>query len=138
MEQCLALARQAKENGETAVGAIIVKDGMIVSEGMEATRGKLDPSAHAEMEAIKSACQTIGSLDLSEAILYTTVEPCFLCGFAIRTTRISRVVIGTNAGEVGALNSRHSFLADPEISNWGPPPKLLSGMLEIQARELLT
>ena len=89
------------------------------------------------MEAIREACQAVGSLDLAGSTLYTTVEPCFLCAYAIRATRVARVVMGTDAGEVGAVGSRHPFLSDPSFQRWGPPPSVAAGVLEEEARSLL-
>jgi len=137
MERCLELARDAGRSGETAVGSLVVRNGEIVGEGAEATRSKLDPSAHAEMEAIREACQTLGSLDLSGCTLYTTVEPCFLCAYAIRATRLRRVVMGTDAGEVGAVGSLHAFLSDSSFRCWGRPPQVATGVLADEARALL-
>jgi tRNA(Arg) A34 adenosine deaminase TadA len=137
MRRCLELARGARQAGETAVGSVVVRAGEVIGEGSEATRSRLDPSAHAEMEAIREACRAVGSLDLSGSTLYTTVEPCFLCGYAIRATRIERVVMGSDAGEVGAHGSRHAFLSDSAFENWGPPPEVVSGLLEDEARALL-
>ncbi len=137
MGRCLHLAREAKESGETAVGSLVVCNGEVIGKGVEATRRKRDPSAHAEMEAIREACQTLDSLDLSGSTLYTTVEPCFLCAYAIRATRVERVVMGTDAGEVGAVGSHHPFLSDPSFQRWGPPPSVVAGVLEEEARALL-
>ncbi len=116
------------------MGSVVVRHGRVIGEGAEATRGRLDPSAHAEVEAIREACRAAGSLDLSCATLYTTVEPCFLCDFVIRTSRIERVVVGTDAGEVGSLGSKYPLLADPSFRCWGPPPKVATGVLEEESR----
>jgi tRNA(Arg) A34 adenosine deaminase TadA len=83
MRRCLELAETAAMAGDTAVGALIVRDGEVVAEGVERTRTILDPSAHAEVEAIRAACQRLDTLDLRGCVLYSTVEPCVLCGYAI-------------------------------------------------------
>jgi tRNA(adenine34) deaminase len=137
MKRCLELAQQAREAGETAVGSLLVRDGSIVGEGAEATRGRLDPAAHAELEAIRAACLQLKSMDLSDCTLYSTVEPCLLCGYAIRATGIQRVVVGTSAGEVGAIRSSHAFLSDASFLKWGHPPSVTTGVLEVEARALL-
>jgi tRNA(adenine34) deaminase len=137
MGRCLELARQARDGGETAVGSLLVRDGSILSEGVEATRASLDPAAHAELEAIRAACRRLGAMDLSDCTLYSTVEPCLLCGYAIRATGIRRVVIGTSAGEVGAIGSNHAFLADAGFQKWSRPPSITTGILEAEARALL-
>lgn len=137
MERCIELAKEARSSGEVAVGSLVVRRGEVVGAGAEATRAKFDPSAHAELEAIREACRAVGSLDLSDCVLYTTVEPCFLCAYAIRATRVPRVVMGTDAGEVGAVRSRYPILSDPSFRRWGPPPELVSGVLAKEARALL-
>jgi len=138
MEQCLRLAREARSAGETGVGSLVVRGHRVIGRGAEATRGELDPSAHAEMVAIREACRTVGSLDLTGCTLYTTVEPCFLCAYAIRATRVGRVVVGTDAGEVGALGSRYAILSDGSFGCWGPPPEVRTGVLEEECRALRT
>ena len=137
MTRCLELARSARDAGETAVGSIVVRDGEVIGEGVEATKGQLDHSAHAELEAIRAACQREGSLHLTGATLYTTVEPCLLCGFAIRAAKISRVVIGTEAGEIGAVHGSYPFLTDGELTTLGEPPEVLSGVMADEARAIL-
>ncbi len=91
MRRCLELAETAALAGDTAVGALIVCGDEIVGEGVERTRATHDPSAHAEVEAIRQACQHLETLDLQGCSLYSTVEPCVLCGYAIRRTGIARV-----------------------------------------------
>jgi tRNA(adenine34) deaminase len=137
MESCLELARRAGDLGETAVGSLIVRDGEILGEGLESTRKSLDPSAHAEMEAIRVACKATGSTDLTGCTIYTTVEPCLLCGYAIRATNLARVVYGSSAGEVGALTSPHAFLENGTFRNWGEPPRVIGGVLEVETKALL-
>src|SRR5690349_2709502 len=107
MRRCLQLAEIAALAGDTAVGALIVRGDEVVAEGIERTRATLDPSAHAEVEAIRQACQRLATLDLRGCSLYSTVEPCVLCGYAIRRTGIARVVYGVAAGQVGASTSSY-------------------------------
>jgi tRNA(adenine34) deaminase len=137
MKSCLELARRAGDLGETAIGSLIVRDGDILGEGIESTRKSLDPSAHAEMEAIRVACEAMGSTDLTGCSIYTTVEPCLLCGYAIRATSLTRVVFGSSAGEVGAMTSPHAFLGDDTFKSWGEPPRVTGGVLEVEAKALL-
>ena len=84
MRRCLALASWAAENGETAVGAVVVRRESIIGEGAEGSWRPLDPTAHAEVLALRAACQREGTLVLTGCKLYTTVEPCILCSYAIR------------------------------------------------------
>jgi tRNA(adenine34) deaminase len=129
MRRCLELAEIAALAGDTGVGALIVRGGDIVAEGIERTRAALDPTAHAEVEAIRQACRRLDTLDLSGCSLYTTVEPCVLCGYAIRRTGIAQVVYGVPAGQAGASTSSYAILADRELEGWPQIPEVTGGML---------
>lgn len=138
MRRCLELAGQARANGETAVGAVVVQDGVIVGEGRERTRRALDPTAHAEVEAIRDACRRLDSLELDGCELYTTVEPCILCSYAIRQTGIARVVYGVTAGPVGGGSAApHPVLGTETVDVWGPPPEVVPGFMGAECRALL-
>ena len=129
MRRCLELAEIAAMAGDTAVGALIVRGGEVVAEGVERTRTILDPSAHAEVEAIRVACQRLDTLDLRGCVLYSTVEPCVLCGYAIRRTGIAHVVYGVPAGQAGACTSSYAILTDPDLEGWPPVPQITGGVL---------
>lgn len=123
--RCFELAEQAQLCGESAVGTVIVAAGHPVAEAVEAIHDGPDPSGHAELIAIRMACAARGSTDLSDCTLYTNVEPCFMCGYAIRATRISRVVIVRPGGEIGSVTSKHAFLDSAEFERWGDPPEIV-------------
>src|SRR5262245_8405112 len=106
MRRCLELAEIAARAGDTAVGALIVCGDEVVAEGVERTRATLDPSAHAEVEAIRQACQHLDTLDLRGCSLYSTVEPCVLCGYAIRRPGIAKSVYGPPAGRPARARPR--------------------------------
>jgi tRNA(adenine34) deaminase len=129
MRRCLELAEIAALAGDTAVGALIVCGAEIVGEGVERTRAALDPSAHAEVEAIRQACQHLDTLDLRGCWLYSTVEPCVLCGYAIRRTGIAHVLYGVAAGQAGACTSAYAILADRDLEGWPQPPEVTGGVL---------
>lgn len=129
MRRCLELAEIAAQAGDTAVGALIVRGGEVVGEGVERTRAARDPSAHAEVEAIRKACHRLDTLDLRGCSLYTTVEPCVLCGYAIRRTGISHVFYGVPAGQAGACTSAYAILADHDLEGWPPVPEVTGGVL---------
>jgi tRNA(adenine34) deaminase len=129
MRRCLELAEIAAQAGDTAVGALIVCGNEIVGEGVERTRATLDPSAHAEVEAIRQPCRHLGTLALRGCSLYSTVEPCVLCGFAIRRTGIAYVVYGVPAGQAGACTSSYAILADRDLEGWPHVPEVTSGVL---------
>jgi tRNA(adenine34) deaminase len=136
MRRCLALAQASAEQGETPVGSLIVHDGQIIAEGLERLRSHRDPTAHAEVEAIRAACQRRQSLDLTGCTLYTTVEPCVLCGYALRRTGVSGLVFGMSAGQAGACTSEYAIVMDRTLSGWPPPPVVVSGVLEQECRAL--
>jgi tRNA(adenine34) deaminase len=138
MRRCLELAGQARANGETAVGAVVVHDGVIVGEGRERNRRALDPTAHAEVEAIRDACRRLDSLSLDGCELYTTVEPCILCSYAVRQTGIARVVYGVTAGPVGGGSAApHPVLVTEAVDTWAAPPEVVSGFMAAECRALL-
>jgi tRNA(adenine34) deaminase len=123
MNRAIALAKIALTNGDTPVGSLVVRERKIVAEGIEAVKTTMDVSAHAELIAIRNACLALRTLDLSGCILYTTAEPCFMCSYAVRQTRIGRVVIGRATPRVGNISSNHPVLTDPQIPGWGRPPE---------------
>jgi|SRR6476661_8134614 len=137
MRRCLALGRAALAAGETPVGALILRGDAVVGEGREETRALLDPSAHAEVQAVRAACRSLGSADLSGCTLYTTVEPCVLCAYVVRRAGIGRVVYGVPAGQAGGATSRYALLADPELAGWPAPPEILPGVLAEECLALL-
>jgi tRNA(adenine34) deaminase len=129
MRLCLKLAGIARERGEVPVGSVIVRDGAVIAEGIEGVRAQLDVAHHAEMEAIRRTCQILQTLDLSECTLYTSAEPCFMCSYAIRACRISTVVFGAPVNAVGGSSSHFPVLSTSAVPSWGPPPKIVQGIL---------
>lgn len=129
MRRCLELAEIAASAGDTAVGALIVCGDDVVGEGFEQTRATRDPSAHAEVVAIRRACRHLGTLDLGRCSLYSTVEPCVLCGYAIRRAGIAAVVYGVPAGQAGACTSSYAILGDRTLEGWPPVPAITGGVL---------
>jgi len=137
MRRCLTLAENALANGETPVGALLVRGGRVIAEATESTRREYDPTAHAEVQAIRAACRHDQSLDLTGCTLYTTVEPCVLCGYVIRRAGVGRVVYGVETGQAGAVTSRYAILADTALAGWPPPPDIVAGVLPRECRDLL-
>jgi tRNA(adenine34) deaminase len=137
MRRCLELARRALAAGEVPVGAVVVRDGGVIGEGSERTRELLDPAAHAEIEALRAACRSSGALDLSGATLYTTVEPCVLCAYAVRRTRVHRVVFGVPAGVLGGVSGACPLLTDVTSFAGAAPPVVAAGVLVEECRRLL-
>lgn len=134
MRRCIALARLAKERGESPVGAVIVHAGEVIAEGIEAGRTEQDITRHAEVEAIAAARQVLGTADLSDCTLVTTHEPCILCSYAIRHHRIPLVVFGVAVGEIGGYSSELAVLKDRTVKRWGEPPEVIGGVLEEECR----
>ncbi len=137
MRRCIELAQLAFDSGDVPVGALVVRDGRVIGEGYERTRGRLDPAAHAEVEALRAACATLDTLDLSGATLYTTVEPCVLCAYVVRRTRIRRVVCGVDAGPRGGAAGRYPLPTDASSFADREPPALTSGILAEECESLL-
>lgn len=130
MRQCLALAEAAMAKGEVPVGAMVVLQGRVLGEGMEATCESHDPTAHAEVLAVRAACAAGRTRILQGATLYTTVEPCVFCGFAVRSAHVSRVVYGAPAGQLGACHPPYFLMTDESIASWGPPPSIVQVLSE--------
>jgi tRNA(adenine34) deaminase len=129
MRLCLKLAGMARERGEVPVRSVVVRDGAVIAEGIEGVRAQHDIANHAEMEAIRRACQILQTLDLSGCTLYSSAEPCFMCSYAIRACRISTVVFGAPVNTVGGSSSHFPVLSTSAVANWGPPPKTVQGIL---------
>lgn len=125
MQHCEELARQAQRAGNTPVGSVVVLDGTIVGAAAEEEPMGPRPFAHAELLAIEAALHSLGGRRLEQATLYSTAEPCIFCGFAIRETRIRRVVIGRPAGDIGSVRSRFPVLTADWVADWGRPPEIV-------------
>lgn len=106
MQRALQLARQAAELGEVPVGALIVKDDTIIAEGANQPIKAHDPTAHAEIVAMRRAADAIGNYRLVDTTLYVTLEPCAMCVGAIMHARIKRVVFGAYDPKAGAVESQ--------------------------------
>ena len=129
MRRCIELARQAIASGDTPVGSLILDGDTLVSEGVEAVRARHDATAHAEMEALRTAFARRRSRDLTGCTLYTSVEPCIMCAFAIRLARISVVVCGARGGDGGQAVSGHIVLTDERVAPNRPSPMVIRDVL---------
>ncbi len=136
MRACIELALIAKQRGDPPVGAVLVRDGQIIAKGMEGGKTHNDITYHAEVEAIRQATALLQRQDLSGCILYTTHEPCILCSYVIRHTKIDKIVMALTTGEIGGMSSRYPLLSDVSIKKWGPAPALITGVLEEECRKL--
>jgi len=129
MRRCIELARQAIASGDTPVGSLILDGDQLVSEGVEAVRAGHDATAHAEMEALRTAFARRRSRDLTGCTLYTSVEPCIMCAYAIRLARISVVVCGARGGDGGQAVSGHIVLTDERVAPNRPSPLVIRDVL---------
>ena len=117
MQRCLELAQAAAAADEVPVGALVVIGGDVVGEGRNRVEAQRSPLAHAEMEALQQAFVTVGAKRLPDAVLYCTLEPCFLCAGAILHARIARVVFGARDAKFGAVRSLATLLEDPRLNH---------------------
>lgn len=117
MQTALDLAGQAALAGEVPVGAIVVKDGVIVGRGYNAPISQHDPSAHAEIQAMRDAANTLGNYRLVGCTLYVTLEPCAMCSGAMQHARIARLVYGASDPKTGACGSIINLMAEPRLNH---------------------
>ncbi len=110
MQRALELAQQAQAEGEVPVGAVLVKQDHIQGEGWNAPIGEHDPTAHAEIRALRQAAEQLGNYRLPDTTLYVTLEPCVMCAGAIIHARVKRVVIGAADPKTGAAGSVFDIL----------------------------
>ena len=134
MREALAQARAAEAQGEVPVGAVLVHDGRIVATGANRPIAGCDPTAHAEIEALRAAARELGSYRLTGATLYVTLEPCLMCAAAIVHARVQRVVFGAWDARAGAAGSMLDAFALPGHNH---RVDAFGGVLEQQCRALL-
>ena len=117
MEQALVLARAAGERGEVPVGAVVVRDGEVIGRGGNAPISASDPTAHAEIAALRDAARATGNYRLPGCELFVTLEPCAMCAGAMFHARIARVVFGARDPKAGACGSVLDLFAEPRINH---------------------
>lgn len=117
MQVALDLAKQAAINGEVPVGAIVVKDGEVIGRGSNAPISLSDPSAHAEIQALRDAANTINNYRLIDCTLYVTLEPCVMCTGAIQHARIAKLVYGASDPKTGACGSVVNLMAENKLNH---------------------
>ena len=133
MEQALALAREAAQEGEVPVGCVIVRGQQIVGRGRNRRETQKTALGHAEIEAIADACRNLGGWRLWDCTLYVTLEPCAMCAGAILNARIPRVVFGASDKKYGACGSVcHLFSMD-----FNHHPQVESGLMEAESAALM-
>jgi tRNA(adenine34) deaminase len=117
MQIALQLAQQGATAGEVPVGALVVKDGEIVGRGFNAPISRQDPSAHAEILALRDAAQQLGNYRLVGCTLYVTLEPCTMCAGAIQHARIERLVYGASDPKTGACGSVVNLMEENRLNH---------------------
>jgi len=117
MARALQLARDAEEAGEVPVGAVVVREGVMLGEGHNRTIMDADPTAHAEVVAIRAATARLGDWRLTESTLYVTLEPCAMCAGSIVLARVPRVVFGATDPKAGMGGSLDNLLQDPRLNH---------------------
>ncbi len=134
MHEALALAEHAQDQNEVPVGAVIVLNNKVIGKGWNQPISKNDPSAHAEIIAIRDAAKEIKNYRLLDATLYVTLEPCLMCVGAILHARIKKLVFGAFDPKTGAVSSVFNVLTD---SRHNHNVEVQGGILETQCAELL-
>lgn len=117
MRAALTEARRAAEADEVPVGAVVVQEGRVISRGRNRIRELRDPSAHAEILAVRSAGAKLKAERLTEAVVYTTLEPCAMCAGALVLARVRRVVFGAHDPKAGAAGSVMDLLRHPKLNH---------------------
>lgn len=134
MKIALELAQQAALVDEVPVGAVIVHKGQVIATAHNLTETLTDPTAHAEVLAIRGACRELGQVRLNECDLYVTLEPCAMCAGAISHARLRRVIYGAYDLKGGAVDHGIQFFQSPTCLH---RPEIISGIGEVKSGQLL-
>ena len=134
MDEALEEARAAAGRGEAPIGAVVVQDGRVVARAGNRTLELNDPTAHAEILAIRAACAGLGSQRLPQCDLYVTLEPCTMCAAAISFARIRRLYCGAEDPKGGAVENGVRFFGDPTCHH---APDVYSGLAQRESSDLL-
>jgi tRNA(adenine34) deaminase len=134
MRLALREAEAARELDEVPVGAVIVQDGEVIGSGHNQTRTRIDPTAHAELIAVRASAERVGAQRLVGAVCYTTLEPCFMCAGALSHARIARVVWGARDLKFGGCASLGNVLTDERLNHRAT---ITEGVLAAESAALL-
>ena len=135
MREALRLAAEGAEQGEVPVGALVVKDGKIIGRGYNAPISGKDPTAHAEIRALREASKHVGNYRLEGCTLYATLEPCAMCAGAIIHARIARLIYGAADPKTGACGSVVDLFSEKKLNHH---TEVTSGILAAEAGKLLS
>ena len=134
MRLALREAERALEHDDVPIGAVVVHEGEVIGTGRNERELRHDPTAHAEILALREASQRLGSWRVLDSVLYVTLEPCAMCAGAIVLARVPRVVFGTTDPKAGAAGSVLDVLAEPRFNH---RPRVQGGVLAPECAELL-
>lgn len=134
LRQALELAREAERGGEVPVGAVVVLDGRVIGRGRNSPIARSDPTAHAEILALREAAAATGNYRLERATVYATLEPCVMCAGALIAARVSRLVFGARDLRFGGIRSKFC-LADTDVLNHRV--EIVEGVLGAECMELI-
>jgi tRNA(adenine34) deaminase len=134
MRLALREAAQAAEHDDVPIGAVVVRDGEVIGSAHNEREVRADPTAHAELIALRDAARHVGSWRVLDAVMYVTLEPCAMCAGAIVLARVPRVVFGTPDPKAGAAGSVFNILAEPRLNH---RPQVEFGLLAEESAELL-
>jgi tRNA(adenine34) deaminase len=134
MRRALSIAAEAERDGEVPVGAVLLVDNRVLGEGRNSPVASNDPTAHAEMIALRAAAQVAGNYRLEDATLYVTLEPCVMCAGALVAARIRRLVFGARDLRFGGVRSKFR-LADSELLNHRV--EIVEGVLAPECTQML-
>jgi tRNA(adenine34) deaminase len=135
MRLAIREAERALEHGDVPIGAVVMRDGEVIGAGHNERELRQDPTAHAEMLALRQAAIAVGSWRVLDSVLYVTLEPCAMCAGAIVLARVPRVVYGTVDPKAGAAGSVLDVLAEPRLNH---RPEVSAGLLAADCAALLT
>ncbi|TMH39304.1 MAG: tRNA adenosine(34) deaminase TadA [Betaproteobacteria bacterium] len=135
MRESLRLAVRASERGEVPVGALVVKNGKVIGRGYNAPISSKDPSAHAEIQALREATKKLGNYRLDGCSLYVTLEPCAMCAGAIMHARIARLVYGAADPKSGACGSVVDLFSEKKLNHH---TTVTGGVLAVEAGRVLS
>jgi len=134
MQVALQLAARAESHGDVPVGAVVVHDGRVIAEACNERELRSDPTAHAEVLALRAAAEQLGRWRLDDCTLYVTLEPCAMCAGAIVNARVGTVVFGAADLKAGAMGSLYNLAADPRLNH---EPVVRHGVLAAECASLL-
>jgi tRNA(adenine34) deaminase len=141
MTRCIDLAKQSGRSGEYPYAAVISRHGKVVAESINRVRHEQDVTRHAEVVAISLAQKALATESLDDCEIYINAEPCALCSFCIRESRIRRVVYGLSSPHMGGM-SKWNILGDTDLSDsmpevYAPPPEIVPGYMEAEVEQAL-